>query len=144
MPETGKTILLVEDQDAIRRVLAKLLTSAGHSVLEAHEATAAIHLIDGGGMAIDLAVVDAMLPAPGSEAVADALMRQMRPLRVILISGYSREWIRQTKVNAALAHLPGFRFLEKPFSLQEFLETVADVLGRPTDVVVTSEWQIPE
>jgi CheY-like chemotaxis protein len=110
------TILVIDDEDGVRAVIARALQSAGFAVLEAEHGEAALSVVRGFSGALALAIVDMNMPVmTGSE-----FAREFRPMRpsvpVLFITG--REPV-----------VPGTRLLLKPFGPDELLETVAQVLA---------------
>lgn len=110
------TILVVDDEESVRAVIARTLQSVGFAVLEAEHGEAALAVVRGFSGVLALAVVDMNMPVmTGSE-----FAREFRPMRpsvpVLFITG--REPV-----------VPGARLLLKPFGPDELLERVAQVLG---------------
>ncbi len=122
---TGKgTILLVEDEDAVRTFAARALTSRGYNVLEAAHGEQALEVAGGHNGAIDLVVSDVVMPVMDGPTMAGQLL-QMRPgTKIVFISGYA-ETAFQNSVGAP----DDFTFLPKPFTLKQLAQTVKDVLG---------------
>ena len=109
-PGGGETILLVEDDDAVRRLASEILRRDGYEVIEMPGPEAALSAArerDG----IDLLLTDVIMPGASGRSLADAL-RQSRPeLRVLYMSGYTDEVIAFEDLNE-----PGVSFLQKPFT----------------------------
>jgi PAS domain S-box-containing protein len=117
----GRTVLLVEDDAAVRRVTREMLERGGFSVLEATSGNEAVSLLDVED-AIDLLVSDVVMPGLSGPELA-ALARERHPdLRVLYVSGYH-------EVPAvARGQRRGERFLQKPFSVADLSEAVAALL----------------
>jgi len=118
------TILVVDDEESVRAVIARTLEGAGFAVLQAEHGEAALRVVRDFVGVLALAVVDMNMPVmTGSE-----FAREFRPMHpsvpVLFITG--REPI-----------LPGARVLLKPFGPDELLETVAQVLGEAHHVART-------
>ena len=118
------TVLLVEDEDAVRRSIQATLEQNGYHVLAAREGNAAAELSRKHEGAVDLLITDLVLPGPGGREVAEALRRQRPGLRVLYISGYA-EAERAGPIEAR-------HFCRKPFSdavlegkIRELLEAEA-------------------
>jgi CheY-like chemotaxis protein len=129
MPEVhaqGVTILLVEDDDAIRPVLRRVLERHGYSVLLASNGGDALKQAQQRAQSgvVDLVVTDLMMPGMGGVELIGHLTRIYPNIRAVLMSGYSDDVIER-------AELPPDRvsFLQKPFSLDDLTRRVADVLG---------------
>jgi CheY-like chemotaxis protein len=122
-PQTraGETILLVEDEPAVRQLFATALTRAGYRVIEARNGQEALKVFDQHGEAIDLLLTDMRMPYMGGAELAQHLRGRRKTLKLICISGY------QTTANPGL----DADFLAKPFSREELLGKVREVLARP-------------
>ena len=117
------TILLVEDEDAVRVFAARALKNKGYKVLEARTGEQALDILrDTPG--INLMITDMMMPGMDGGTLA-RLIRVERPeIRIIVISGYSEEVARGDIVDTA-----DFHFLPKPFSLGQLAAKVKEVLS---------------
>jgi two-component system cell cycle sensor histidine kinase/response regulator CckA len=118
------TVLLVEDEDPVRKFGARALRNKGYKVIEAESGEAALELIRNAAEKIDLLITDVVMPrldGPG-------LVREMRAIRsdikVIFISGYAEDAFRQR-----LDSDSDIDFLSKPFSLKQLATKVKDVIG---------------
>ena len=115
-----ETILLVEDEPAVRQLFATALIRAGYVVHEARNGEEAIKLFDEKGGAIDLLLTDMRMPYMGGAELATQLRERKKTLKLICISGYPGS------LDSELAS----DFLAKPFSRDEMLKKVRDVLDR--------------
>ncbi len=122
---TGRgTVLLVEDETAVRAFAARALASRGYQVVEAGsgvEALAAMERIDG---EIDLVVSDVVMPEMDGPTLLREL-RQKRPdMKVIFISGYAEGAFKKN-----LPEGERFTFLPKPFSLKDLVAAVKETMA---------------
>ena len=119
----SSTILLVEDEDAVRVFSARALRNKGYQVLEAPSGESALEKLAEDGQRVDLLITDVVMP----EMDGPTLMRHVRRIRpdikVILISGYTEDRFRDHLDGAQQVH-----FLPKPFSLKQLAAKVKDVL----------------
>ncbi|MBL8629796.1 MAG: PAS domain-containing protein [Rhodospirillaceae bacterium] len=116
------TVLLVEDEDAVRVFAARALKNKGYKVLEARTGEQALDILRDQST-VDLMITDMMMPGMDGGTLA-RLIRVERPeIKIILISGYSEEIARG---EVATGH--DFHFLPKPFSLGQLAAKVKDVL----------------
>ena len=123
MPETPnplETILLVEDEPAVRQLFAQALSRAGYKVLEARNGQEAMKVFDEHGDRIDLLLTDLRMPYMGGAELAHQLRGRRRTLKLLCISGYP----------GALDQDVGADFLAKPFSRDELLKKIREVLDR--------------
>ncbi len=119
------TILLVEDEPMIRDLVQRILVANGHELLVAEDASAALALCRSrGAEPVDLLLTDYALPGMGGPALAAEVQSLWPAVAVLCMSGYGHE---------AEGLPPGSRFLQKPFTAQELMDTVQDLLRvRPT------------
>ena len=119
----AETILLVEDEPRVRKLIAGVLTSHGYTVIEATRGAEAVKLCRERKGKIDLAVVDVVMP----EMSGPDLVKQLRPLsrglRVLYISGYTDEAIVHHGIQQS-----GAAFLQKPFLPDALARKVREVL----------------
>ena len=116
------TIMLVEDEDAVRVFSARALRNKGYQVLEAKNGEAALQQIGTDGSRIDLLITDVVMPQMDGPTLARHV-RQMRPeMRVIFISGYAEDRLGEID-GVEVAH-----FLPKPFSLKQLASKVKEVI----------------
>ena len=122
-PAAGKgreSILLVEDEPAVRQLFAQALSRAGYIVYEARNGEEAIKVFDQYGDSIDLLLTDMRMPYMGGEELAAQLRARRVTLKLICISGYP---------GSVHGELNG-DFLAKPFSREDLLNKVREVLDR--------------
>jgi two-component system, cell cycle sensor histidine kinase and response regulator CckA len=119
------TILLVDDDDGVRRILRKVLEAKPYRVVENGQPRTACTMFDADPSAIDLVVTDLKMPGMSGQDVAAHVWSSRPELRVLFISGYTDQ------TYAASLNGPRSRFLEKPFASEALLENVADLLGEP-------------
>jgi CheY-like chemotaxis protein len=118
----NRTVLLVEDEPALRKLTRKTLLDVGFTVLEAKDALEAIEIARQTATHIDLLLTDVIMPGMSGRALAEALSPHRPEMRVIYMSGYSDGVIaRHGVVEAELT------ILRKPFSRDELMRSVEDV-----------------
>lgn len=121
-PLQKATILLVEDEDAVRAFSSRVLKNKGFTVIEFSEAESALKEIEK-GTPVDLLLTDMMMPGMDGETLATLAKERYPDLRVILMSGYSEDFARHGKDESKT-----FSFLAKPFSLTQLIQKVREVL----------------
>jgi PAS domain S-box-containing protein len=118
---TGTRILLVEDEEAVRRALARNMERAGFDVTSASDATTALQIL-AGTHAFDVVVTDAIMPGMSGVELVDRLHREHPGLPLVLMTGYSQEiFADDPRASAA-------RRLRKPFTSEQLLDAVYDVM----------------
>jgi two-component system, cell cycle sensor histidine kinase and response regulator CckA len=115
------TILLVDDHQDLRRVLARLLTRAGYEVLEAEGGRAALAIIEGLQRAVDLLITDIRMPAMGGEELIGTLADRHVARRILFMTG-GEDTLREPR-------FAGVGVLQKPFSREVLLARVHELLG---------------
>jgi len=116
------TILLVEDEDAVRMFGTRALKNKGYKVIEARSGEQALDVLRS-EQGIDVLISDVVMPGMDGVTLAK-LVRMERPLiKLILISGYSEDVARN-----GIDPDAGIHFLPKPFSLKQLAETVKRVM----------------
>jgi signal transduction histidine kinase/ActR/RegA family two-component response regulator len=123
-PRGGETILLVEDEEVLRNLVARVLGGLGYTVLTAADAEEVLEILTGREAPIDLLLSDVVLPGgiQGNDMAAGLL--SARPgLLVLFMSGYARDATIHDR------HLDeGANFLQKPFTPSELAAKVREVL----------------
>jgi two-component system cell cycle sensor histidine kinase/response regulator CckA len=113
------TILLVEDEEAVRAFGARALASRGYTVLQAASGLEALQIAEQNGGKIDLIVSDVVMPEMDGPTMFGELRKRGVKAKVIFVSGYAED--------AFAKNLPegeDFGFLPKPFSLKQLIEAV--------------------
>ena len=117
-----QTVLVAEDEANVREVVVRALEESGYRVCSAARPDEALSLAARIGGQVDLLVTDIVMPGGSGHRLAHRL-RQLYPnLRVLFISGYGAD-------TYAAPELPGARFLQKPFGLDELLGHIRDILA---------------
>ena len=122
---TGQgTILLVEDEEGLRALNARGLTSRGYTVLEAGNGIEAIEVLEKSEKPVDLVVSDVVMPEMDGPTLARELRSRNPGLKIIFVSGYAEDAFQKNLPE------PGqFAFLPKPFTLKQLVEAVKETLA---------------
>jgi two-component system, cell cycle sensor histidine kinase and response regulator CckA len=116
----GRTVLVAEDEDSVRKLAVRVLEREGYEVLQAGDGAEALRLADAFPDRIDLLVSDMVMPEMGGRELARRL-RILRPeTSILLMSGYDEEMV--------MGRMDGDDFLPKPFSPNVLAERVAALL----------------
>ena len=120
----SETILLVEDEEPLRKLCTEFLEQLGYRMLTASNGKEAIALVEGYSGRIDLLITDVVMPGlPGPE-LAEALLALRPDLKVIFISGYAEGSLAP---NGILK--PGTVLVNKPFTIRALTAKLREVLG---------------
>jgi two-component system cell cycle sensor histidine kinase/response regulator CckA len=117
-------ILVVEDDDAVRRMTRTFLEIRGYTVIEARCAADAIQFVQRPEEAIDLVLTDVVMPGMKGRELVDQLAKLRPSLKVLYMSAYTEDDAISIGVLS-----PGTTFIEKPFSPDELAAKVRDVLN---------------
>lgn len=131
---TGETVLLVEDEPAIRQLVDRVLARNGYTVLVAKDGMDALGVARSYSGAIHLLITDIGLPGLNGPEIASHLTRTRQGLRVLYISGYADD-----RIACLSPPVPGADILHKPFAPQDLLRRVRAILDvTPTMVLPSS------
>ncbi|WP_420332949.1 cell cycle histidine kinase CckA [Roseibium sp.] len=118
------SILLVEDEEAVRAFAARALASRGYTVHEAGSGNEALEVMEEVGGGIDLVVSDVVMPEMDGPTLLVELRKTQPDLKIIFVSGYAEDAFEEN-----LPEGEQFFFLPKPFTLKQLATTVKDVLN---------------
>jgi two-component system cell cycle sensor histidine kinase/response regulator CckA len=126
MPHGTETILLVEDDIAVRGLTARLLTRLGYAVIEVVNGLEALQLVQSADdRAIDLVITDVVMPQMGGKMLATRLAELRPDLPVLFMSGYTDDALVEQGYLA-----PGIVFIQKPFSQTGLAYKVREALDQ--------------
>jgi PAS domain S-box-containing protein len=129
-PAAGsETILLVEDETVVRRLVAEILETTGYTVLQAGDGPSALELLRRHAEPVELLVTDVVMPGMSGPEVAKAVTAMRPGMQVLYTSGYTDQAIGHHGVLE-----PGIAFLQKPFSADDLTTKVRCLLDEPAGV----------
>jgi PAS domain S-box-containing protein len=120
----GETVLIVEDQDTVRQLAAKVLKQHGYCTIEAASGSEAVQLLHRPGTTIDLLLTDVILPGINGRELADRIRGQIPTVKVLFMSGYAGD-----KLGRRGLLEDGLAFLPKPFTPAALLHKVGTILA---------------
>jgi CheY-like chemotaxis protein len=121
--EGTETLLLVEDNDAVRDLTVKALRRRGYTVYEAGSGEEALDWIAASGIIPDLLITDIVMPGLSGPVLASRLVQQLPGLQVLYVSGYSED------ANAMHGALDGrIPLLQKPFTPSKLAQRIRTLL----------------
>jgi two-component system cell cycle sensor histidine kinase/response regulator CckA len=121
-----ETILLVEDEDTVRKVAFSVLRRHGYRVLEARNAGEALLICEKEGERIDLLLSDVVMPQMSGPEVAKRIAQTRPGIKVLCMSGYTDETVFRHGILEA-----GIAFIQKPITPESLLSKVREVLDGP-------------
>jgi nitrogen-specific signal transduction histidine kinase/ActR/RegA family two-component response regulator len=125
--EATETILVVEDETAVRSIVVRSLRARGYEVLEARHGEDALLVAERHNAPIHLVVTDVVMPNMNGTELFHHLRRWYPRMRVLFISGYAKSAIPPE----ALAEGQGAAFLAKPFTIDQLLTEVRRMVASP-------------
>jgi len=126
----AETILVVEDELAVRSLARRVLEKTGYRVLEASSPADAMRLAQANRGDINLIVSDVVMPEMNGPALVARVLELCPEARVLFISGYADEDVMGRGIAS------GMSLLQKPFSAQELVERVREVLDQKSVTAV--------
>jgi CheY-like chemotaxis protein len=125
VPHGNETILLVEDEDAVRAIIKMALQTLDYTVLEARNGEEAVRIVERHTEPIHLLITDVVMPEMGGRQVAERLAACKEGIKVLFLSGYTDDAVvRHGILQAEVA------FLQKPFTPMALANKVRDVLDQ--------------
>jgi CheY-like chemotaxis protein len=126
LPGGSETILLVEDESAVRQLSRQLLEARGYTVITAAHGEEALRLAEAHAGGIDLLLTDVVMPGMGGGQLAEVIRERRPEIKILLVSGYSGE-----ALNRHGGVTPGMNLLPKPFTVISLAVKVREVLDEP-------------
>ncbi|HUJ28429.1 MAG TPA: PAS domain S-box protein [Myxococcales bacterium] len=125
----NETVLVVEDQQELRRLICTVLAGSGYRVVQARSGAEAVRLLESEAGPVHLLLTDVVMPQMGGPAVAAEVLRLRPQARVVYMSGYTDDAVVRHGVEASRV-----AFMQKPFSPASLLATIREVLDQPAPV----------
>jgi CheY-like chemotaxis protein len=126
-PTGTETILLVDDEKALRKLGKRVLSQAGYRVLEASDGAMALRIAAEEVGEIELVVTDVEMPTLGGRGMVDELHELSPGIRVLFMSGYTDNEILRRGIRSSESE-----FLQKPFTAESLCAAVRAVLAKPS------------
>lgn len=139
LPPGNVVILVVEDDDALRALVRRVLSRHGYNVLATADPLDAIAMLESAAARIDLVLTDLVMSTLDGLALARRVRRRHPTMRMLFMSGYDERTVREAGADAG--HLP---FLPKPFTPQILVASVRAALATPVDPHVDDPRIAPE
>jgi hypothetical protein len=131
-PKGSEVILLVEDEDAVRKLARMILEASGYVVLDARNGREGLALCEAHEGPIDLLVTDVVMPELGGRELAEGVLKLRPGMKVMFMSGHTQDVVLKEGVKKGTA------FLQKPFTpiglaqkVRETLDSDARSAGQP-------------
>jgi CheY-like chemotaxis protein len=122
LPTTCATILLVEDDEGIRRLVSAVLRDQGYDVLAATDGVEALQMLQVRKTGCELMITDVILPRMKAAVLVQGAKTMFPLIKILYISGYAADMLGSQGIDAQAA------YLQKPFLPQALIEKVAEIL----------------
>jgi PAS domain S-box-containing protein len=119
----SETVLIVEDEEVVRALASRVLTSQGYVVLEARNGREALALVEQSPDQVDLVLTDVVMPEMGGQQLVEQLQQALPEARIMYMSGYAEG----DKLQPSIRNSP-YPFLQKPFSADSLCLRVREAL----------------
>ena len=123
-----ETVLVVDDEEMVRRLAARMLVMLGYKVLEARDGQEAVSLLQRGAQRIGLVLTDLAMPGIGGRRLGETIASCWPQVQVLYMSGFPA----QKMVNEGALD-PRVPFVQKPFTSEQLGRRVRDLLARPQE-----------
>ena len=120
-----ETVLVVDDEEIVRRLAARMLAALGYRVLEAGSGQEAVRLLRRGAHRIDGVLTDVAMPGIGGRELGETIVQCWPSIRVLYMSGFAAH--RMVDSGALDPRVP---FIQKPFTSEQLGRKVREVLVR--------------
>lgn len=121
-----ETVLVVDDEEMVRRLAVRMLAGEGYRVLEATGGAEAVRMLQRGAQQIDGVLTDLAMPGLGGRQLGDTISACWPKVRVIYMSGFAaKRMVGEGSLD------PNDPFLQKPFTVEQLTRVVREVLARP-------------
>ena len=128
MPPARETMLVVDDEEMVRRLAARILMGQGYRVLEASGGDEAVRMLQRASTRIDGVVTDVAMPGLGGRQLGETISRCWPRVRVLYMSGFpARRMVDEGALD------PTSRFLQKPFTTEQLTRKVREMLAEPIE-----------
>lgn len=118
-----ETILLVEDEEQVRKLSCRILEACGYKVIEARNGLEALGICGGGDCQFDLLVTDVVMPQMGGSELAEKLKSKLPNLKILFTSGYTDEAVIRHGVIVGNTN-----FIQKPFAPDDLANKIRKIL----------------
>jgi CheY-like chemotaxis protein len=123
-----ETLLVVDDEEMVRRLAARMLATLGYRVLEARSGQEAVRLLRRGAHRIDAVLTDVAMPGIGGRELGETITRCWPQIRVLYMSGFAAN--RMVSEGALDPSVP---FIQKPFTSEQLGRRVRELLAPPLE-----------
>lgn len=119
------TVLLVDDEEMLRKLNSEILRTSGYKVFEAGNGVEALAIVENEKLEIDLLMTDMMMPLMGGQELAEKLLITHPEMSVLFTSGYNKDMVTKEGKDINMDN-----FLQKPFTMDALLGKIEEVLKK--------------
>ena len=128
MPAARETVLVVDDEEMVRRLAARILLGQGYRVLEASGGEEAVRILQGASGRIDGVLTDVAMPGLDGRQLGETIARCWPTVRVLYMSGFP-----QKRIMDETGFDPTWPFIQKPFTKEQLTRKVRELLAKPIE-----------
>jgi CheY-like chemotaxis protein len=122
-----ETVLVVDDEEMVRRLAGRILLGQGYRVLEAKSGDEAVRMLQRGAQGIDAVLTDLAMPGLAGRQLGETILRCWPQVRVIYMSGFpGKRMVEEGALD------PKAAFVQKPFTAEQLTRKVREMLARPS------------
>jgi two-component system, cell cycle sensor histidine kinase and response regulator CckA len=127
-PPVRTTVLVVDDEEMVRHLAARMLSLAGYKVLEARDGQEAVKLLQRGSQRIGVVLTDLAMPGIGGRRLGETIASCWPQVRVLYMSGFpAQRMVHEGALD------PNHPFIQKPFTSEQLGRGVRELLARPQE-----------
>ena len=127
-PPVRETVLVVDDEEMVRRLAARILHGEGYHVLEAGGGEEAVRMLQRASSRTDAVLTDVAMPGLGGRQLGETILRCWPRVRVLYMSGFpARRMVDEGALD------PTSPFIQKPFTREQLTRKVRDLLALPME-----------
>lgn len=127
LPQGEETVLVVEDDDSVRRYITRTLGSMGYTVFKAHHGEEALRMLDAGIGPVDVVLTDIMMPHMGGFELAQEIDKRSLVSKILFTSGD----LDQTQFRREFGDQTRYQLIMKPFSQMDMILKIRELLNQP-------------
>ncbi len=123
-PDQGRTVLIVDDEDVIRDLIADVVADRGYRVLTAASGKDAVEIVRAESGAVDLVILDMLMPEMDGRRTFEQMREIVPDIRVLIATGFGREDIAQSLLQLGVCGV-----VSKPFHIDDLMKLIDSNVG---------------
>lgn len=129
LPPARETVLVVDDEEMVRRLVARMLVTLGYRVLEARDGQEAVRMLQRAANRIGAVLTDLAMPGLDGRTLGETVARCWPEIRVLYMSGFpAKRMVNEGALD------PSHPFIQKPFTSEQLGRKMRDLLAGPPEL----------